>query len=155
MGTPESFIDLHPSGWGFSFAQGISPNGSQQVGGVTNGPVTGHAGLWNGTAVSWVDLHPTVAGATRSFANATTGTVQVGTTYFNQDGHAGLWRAAGSWVDLNPVGASASEGLAAAGNQQAGYAIIANVLHAGIWNGTAASWVDLHPLAPRLGSHHP
>jgi hypothetical protein len=49
-----------------------------------------------------------------------------------------------SYVDLHPPGASASEAYAAAGTQQAGYAIIGDY-HAALWSGTAASFIDLNP----------
>ena len=49
--------NLHPSGdWAWSYASGAS--GTQQVGSVvTEGIDTfNHAGLWSGTAESWIDL---------------------------------------------------------------------------------------------------
>jgi len=43
-------VNLHPAGATYSEAWGVS--GGQQV-----GEADGHAGLWSGTAGSWVDLH--------------------------------------------------------------------------------------------------
>jgi hypothetical protein len=34
------------------------------------------------------------------------------------------------------------------GGRQAGYAVFGGVYHAGVWSGSAASWVDLHALLP-------
>jgi hypothetical protein len=108
-----------------------------------------HAGIWSGTANSWVDLHPT--GATDSIARATHGGQQVGYTY---DGSysAALWTGtAASWVNLQPeeLGDPGSFALDVHDGQQVGYISIAfpgsSELHASLWTGTAPSWVDLHP----------
>ena len=93
-GTEASWVDLHPTGFEGSCANGIS--GGQQVGWATlsYAGIT-HAGLWSGTAASWVDLNP--AGATWSQANGVSAGYQVGSA----DGHASLWNGtAASWVDL-------------------------------------------------------
>ncbi len=47
--------------------------------------------------------------------------------------------------DLNPTGSIQSFALATSGFQQAGHASIGGCFHAGVWSGTAASWVDLNP----------
>ncbi|MBE7504367.1 MAG: tandem-95 repeat protein [Verrucomicrobiales bacterium] len=120
-------------------SSGGSVWGDQQV-----GVADGNAGIWSGTADSWVDLQP--GGASASSANATNGRQQAGSADFGAL-HAGIWSGtADSWVDLHPVGARYSEARATTGSQQAGFACFDDGWHAGIWSGTAASWVDLHPV---------
>ena len=120
-------------------SSGRSVWGNQQVG-VSDGC----AGIWSGTADSWVDLQP--GGASASSANATNGRQQAGSADFGAL-HAGIWSGtADSWVDLHPAGARYSEARATTGGQQAGFACFDDGWHAGIWSGTAASWVDLHPV---------
>lgn len=125
---------------------------TQQVGGAIFGS-DGHAGLWNGTAASWIDLHP--AGATSSRAQGTTSPgapqqQQVGHAFFalSQNVHAGLWSgSAASWVDLNPAGSTESSAYGTSGTQQAGYTRIGlNREHAALWSGTAGSRIDLNPV---------
>lgn len=156
-GTAGSVIDLRPAtGYSTStIANGISPDGSQQVGtgygSATN--YSAHAVLWNGTAASMVDLHP-ASGYDRSFAYGTDGTHQVGyggvpnSTSYNA--HALLWSGtAASVVDLHPTNLtgftdSFAEGVS--GTQQVGYGYTTPfATHALLWTGTAASAVDLNP----------
>jgi len=56
-GTAASYVDLNPSGFTSSGANGT--NGTQQVGGGSGSATggQGHALLWNGSANSYVDLH--------------------------------------------------------------------------------------------------
>jgi hypothetical protein len=118
---------------------GSSLSGAQQVG-FAYFDGNPHAGLWGGSAASWLDLNP--PGATSSAAKGTAGSQQVGYAYFTKFAHAGLWRGTpGSWVDLNPAGTRVSYAYATSGAQQVGGADN----HAALWSGTAASWVDLHP----------
>ena len=133
-------VNLNPAGATTSYATGVS-NG-QQVGFVEG---SARAGLWTGSAASWIDLTP--AGATYSYAYDVSGDQQVGTAKFSGVGdHASLWRgSAASWVDLNPAGMTQSCAVGVSGSQQAGYAIVSGYNHAGLWSGTAASWIDLHP----------
>lgn len=151
-GSAESWVDLNPEESVDSCANAVS--GSQQVG-YASWPdpnpaeiahVRGyysHAGMWNGTAESWVDLNP--AGAIDSEANAVSNGQQVGVAYFDGRSHAGIWSgSASSWVDLNPAGAIDSEAYAVSNGQQVGSVDG----HAGLWNGTAESWVDLSMFLP-------
>src|SRR5690349_14785920 len=73
----------------------------------------------------------------------TTDTQQVG-------GMAGfravLWSGSSTGIDLTPPGYYESWAYAIAAGQQAGYAVSNTaVIHAGIWSGSAGSWVDLNP----------
>lgn len=146
-------IDLNPSGFSFSMAEGIS--GGQQVGNGY-GPAAGHPGqphalLWRGNASSVVDLHP--PGFTYSSADAICGDQQVGSgippgSYLD---HALLWRgSAGSVVDLHPPsGFIESDAHGTSGGQQVGRGATGECCglpdHALLWRGSAASVVDLHP----------
>jgi hypothetical protein len=95
-----------------------------------------HAGLWNGTAASWVDLG-------LGEAWATSGTRQAG---YGPAG-AALWRGtAASRVDLNPAGASSSTAYGISGQYQVGCATTGSAYGpsiASLWSGTAASWENL------------
>jgi hypothetical protein len=73
-GSAEDYVDLHPSGFEQSEADGIS--GSQQVGLGWLDAFTSHALVWNGDLESCVDLHP--SGYAWSAALGTNGTQQVG-----------------------------------------------------------------------------
>jgi hypothetical protein len=106
------------------------------------------AGLWSGTAASWVNLNP--AGNPWSEALGTSGTQQVGVFnpyYGAQGSYAALWSGtASSFVDLNPTGAAASQALATDGAHQVGE--VDN--DAALWSGTADSWVNLNPTGSSL-----
>ncbi len=55
----------------------------------------------------------------------------------------------GGWtvVNLHPAGATESYASGVSGGQQVGSAFIgSNLPHASLWSGSAASWVDLHPV---------
>jgi hypothetical protein len=134
-----------------------------------------HAVLWNGTAASMVDLNPTILGEeddTESCAIATDGTHQVGygdgdLTINSESGftdsHALLWTGtAASAVDLNPTNLNftSSAAFGVVGTQQVGCGWVGDTTiypgtnsmgtngsgsHALLWNGTAASAVDLTP----------
>ncbi len=137
-----SVFDLNPAGATGSDA--IGTTGTQQVGQATFGSAT-HAGLWSGTAASWIDLNP--IGAASSAPNGFTSVQQVGHARFGNATHAGLWSGtAASWIDLNPAGAAGSDALGTNGAHQVGYATLSNKNHAGLWSGAAASWVDLNPV---------
>jgi hypothetical protein len=148
-GTAASWVDLSPAGSVYSRAFGVY--GGQQVGHadflVDSPPnvfpvAQSRAGVWSGTASSWVSLHP--ADAALSIAWGTSGNQQVGHAAINGNDHAGLWSGtAASWVDLHPAGATRSVAFATSGTQQVGYAIVNGVTRPSLWSGTADSWVDL------------
>ncbi len=146
--TPGSWVDLHPAGADSSVANGLG--GGQQTGSAWFGAFP-HAGTWNGSAGSWVDLNP--AGAPWSEAFGGDGVQQWGYASTGFADHAGRWTTgtAASWMDLHPAGASHSRIYAMAGGYQAGRATVGGVSHACIWNGTTASWVDLHSHLPAGG----
>ncbi|MDO8587337.1 MAG: hypothetical protein Q7T82_09880 [Armatimonadota bacterium] len=156
-------VNLNPDGAVFSRAFGVSSG--QQVGEAGFGGQY-HAGLWNGTAASWVDLDPIGSG---SSGRGVSGGQQAGYATVDAHGlpglqeHAVLWNgSAASWVDLDPFaypsGMSdtwSSRVYGVGGGQQVGCAYVdgfpVSSPHASLWSGTAASWVDLHP-SPGFGS---
>jgi hypothetical protein len=141
-------VDLNPGGAtaDFSIAYGVSDG--QQVG-ATGLYTASCAGVWSGTAQSWVNLGP--AGAAYSVAEGISRGQQAGYARINDTDHAGMWSGtAASWVDLHPAGASGGSRACAIGSgQQVGYAYVAipggSTHHASLWSGTAASWIDLQP----------
>ncbi len=56
----------------------------------------------------------------------------------------------GTWTITNLHLAETTRSVicAATENQQAGYTMVGGAYHAGMWSGTAESWVDLHFLLP-------
>ena len=138
--------NLNPAGSVVSAAYGGF--GGQQAGYAQVGGFN-HAGVWTGTAASWVDLNP--AGMTHSYAAGCSGGKQVGYVIQVTFGHAhaSLWSgSAASWVDLHPAGAVRSVAIGVSGGQQVGltsWTTVGGADHASLWSGTAASWVDLNP----------
>ena len=112
------------------------------TGGQQAGFADSHAGIWTGTAESFVSLHP--VNAVSSVARDTTGLLQAGYAFYGGYTHAGIWHGTTeSFVDMNPAGSSNSEIHATTDNQQVGFAIFGNETHAGIWFGSADSFLDL------------
>ena len=155
-GTAASLVDLHPAA-GFTNTEATGVSGNVQVG-FGRGAATSHidhALMWNGTAASVVDLTPSGFFETRAFGAA--GGSQIGYGSGTPTGgniHALVWHGtAASAVDLDPPGAAyeGSYGYGIDANSQVGAALkIAvnpndNAYHAFLWNGTAASGVDLNP----------
>jgi hypothetical protein len=54
---------------------------------------------------------------------------------------AGVW----SVTNHNPAGSTESGAIGVSGGQQVGYAFVGGHYRASLWNGSAASWVDLDP----------
>jgi len=139
---------LHSRELDSSRAEGVSSG--QQVG-YGDGSATGgqwHALLWQGTANSVVDLHP--SGLIWSVAVDISGSQQVGWGYGSTIGgqHALLWWGTpDSVVDLHPIGFGSSRAHGVSGTQQVGYGvhIVTGEAHALLWSGTAGSCVDLNP----------
>lgn len=137
--------NLHPSGSRESGAYG--GGGTQQVGYAILGPTvsTTRASVWNGTAATWVNLHPAVAGIDYSIGYDGDGTQQVGEVYPAGFPHASLWTGtAASWVDLHPAPFSNSSAFGVGGGQQVG-TVFGGFPRAALWSGSAGSFVDLNP----------
>jgi hypothetical protein len=151
-GTPDSWIDLHPSLPGIDRSFAKDTDGVQQVGYGTFGG--DHALVWSGSADSAVDLHPPVF--THSYAEGVHSGEQVGYAFDNNDpdghSHALLWHgSAASVVDLHPQGWYADAAYATNGVNQVGFGGTPDApynSHAVRWSGTPESAVDLHSLLP-------
>lgn len=136
-----SASSLHPAGAQESHC--LSVRHGQQVGSAMFGGQT-HAGLWRGTAASWIDLHPT--GATRSWATETDAGRQVGYAMIDGHYHASVWSGTGAtWVDLHPIGAINSFANGISSGQAVGYAEFSDHLGGILWNLDCGTWVDLTP----------
>jgi hypothetical protein len=137
-------VDLHPAS-AFE-SQCLDVDGGQQVGFAGFG--SAHAGIWHGTANSWVDLNPPAA--LGSVAYGTDGGQQGGYALIGGEVHASLWSGnAASWVDLQPaVGTDPSLVWSVDEGQQVGRITVGGVWRAGVWNGSIASWVDLSTMLP-------
>lgn len=134
-------------------------SGGQQVG---RARISGraHASLWNGSASSWIDLHPT--GAIQSECWDVDNGRQVGTTGDIEPRYrAALWSGtAASYVNLHPPIAVFSVAYGVEGNRQVGGATFVGAtfgarIHAATWEGSAASFVDHHPTTPMLPESDP
>jgi hypothetical protein len=139
----QAVTNLHPAGAANSIALGVQ--GGEQVGGAIFGAVQ-HAGLWSGSADSWVDLHPAGSTGNSTAFRADSGK-QVGIAEVGGVLRASLWSGtAASWVDLHPAGAESSDALDMDNGQQVGSVSFEFATpHASLWSGSAASWVDLNP----------
>lgn len=149
---------------GFNETRGTGVAGSQRVGAAR---VTGmpqpedtHAILWVGDNQTSIDLNP--AGFDFSWATDTDGITQVGRAYRPNVASAitnvaALWNGtAGSFVPLCAFPyCGNSTAYAVAGDQQVGFTDSSTmctpkctpfpVLHAALWRGSPATYVNLHP----------
>lgn len=159
-GTPISAVDLHPPS-GFINSLATSTDGIQQCGyGIVFD--LNQAILWSGTAASNINLTP--SSFNQSYCFGVYHGQQVGwvesVQYITTTQHAAFWSgAAATYQDFHPfaLGFAFSKALGLFAGQQVGYVSsypypAPNPLggyetgeHAVLWNGTAASAVDLHP----------
>lgn len=135
-----STVDLHPTGARFSSADDCTND--IQVGYADFG-ANANAGYWRGTSPSWVNLHP--IGFQSSSIDATDGDQHVGTAFRNGSIYAGLWDTTGSFTNLSPFIPLAFANDVSNGVQVGGYGDV-NLIRACRWNGTAESFVDVHPV---------
>lgn len=145
--TPGNPVDLNPSGFQNSGANGTS--GGYQSGYAYNGnPATvTHAMLWNGTAASAVDLNP--AGYSSSAAEGILNGVETGEAVASDGNeHGGIWAGTPTFVDMNPPGFASSlirkQGwfqFAGSGYTQ----LDSQDEHALLWNGDSPNAIDLNP----------
>lgn len=142
---------LQPSG--FVGSDGASAYGGFQVGRAFDfsaSPLLHHAGFWNGTAASFVDLHPASVPNGMSSAGGIWGNQAVGFVsgaFSSNQAHAALWDLTTSaWTDLHPAGLDSSQANAIFGTTQVGQATVLGLTHAAMWSGTAASFIDLAPV---------
>ncbi|MDQ2986792.1 MAG: hypothetical protein M3R13_08740 [Armatimonadota bacterium] len=139
---------LHSPAVPSPFSFGWGAGGGQQVG-HTNIFLSGpsNALLWNGTAGSFVNLHP--AGFDASYAMAAEGGRQVGWRELHFPGRAFATMWAGSakgWTDLHNKDYFDTRALGIGGAQQVGLGrVSAERQEALLWHGTPESVVNLHP----------
>jgi hypothetical protein len=116
-------------------------SGDQQTGFAEIGGIR-RAGVWTGSAASWVDLNP--AGSVESYAFAASPGRQFGYARIGNIRRAGSWSgSAATWIDLNPAGATESQVYGANHEFQVGYAVTRLKIRATLWSGSASSCVDL------------
>jgi hypothetical protein len=146
FGTTQSFFDLHPAGMVSSRA--LATDGYAQGGFVSLPSGRLHAARWGGSAISYVDMNP--AGSFESEILGMSSAQQVGSADFGSGTHAVMWRGSpNDYTDLNPPGAGVSVLYATCGSAQVGYANVVGLgVSAGIWQGTAASFIPLSPSLP-------
>ena len=157
-GSAASWVDLHPAGAGFSIARATDGTGQGGEASFPSpfGDMT-HAALWSGSAASFRDLQPATVMASSIYGMALG--QQVGWTQVRFEGRrAALWTGTTeSWVNLHPFPGFGDSVLnATVGFAQVGRAHVPGggvFPHAGLWFGTAASFVDLNQyLPPGFGS---
>ena len=108
-----------------------------------------HALLWNGSAGSFIDLHP--AGANESVAQDISDGREAGFASFganNASIHAMIWSGTPtSFVDLNPAGYKYSFIESISGHTQVGEGSVTTIeqRHALLWHDTPQSAIDLNP----------
>jgi hypothetical protein len=153
-GTPESLVDLHPSGWDASFATGVA--GGWQSGYLErlSPEYFQRAVMWNGSRESMVMLHP--RGWVSSAALGISLSDQVGNGRPPNKGplvrHAVRWQGTPeSMVDLHPKGYINSWAVDTDGQVQVGTAVRIDGLHPAIWRGTAESFSSLLPQGYQQG----
>lgn len=149
-----TFVSLDPAGSTAARVSGSS--GNIQVGGALFGN-TSHAGLWQGTAGSFVNLHP--ATALKSWAQAAYGNQQVGYARMPGDPSdaAAMWfGTSASYVRLHPSWAWYSQAWATDGVTQVGYIYVDYINKAVMWQGTPESCVLLYDgLSVAAGAYGP
>ena len=155
-GTADSLVSLAPDGYGTSYALAANGDGSLQGGyGATLGGGDDHALLWRGTADSVTDINP--AGYQRSQVRAISrdGSLLAGVIGRTTGEHPALWSGSALIAtDLLPAGyiSGILTGISPKGRYQAGYARNSpfDLGHAGIWQGSADSFIDLQSLLPAI-----
>ncbi len=159
-GNALSAVDLHPA-TGYYSSMATSTDGTDQCGysGSSLGGI--HAMKWSGSSSSAVDLHP--SGSNFSYCTSVDNGQQGGfaeqQSYFITASHAMLWNGTPAAIDLHPLAYTFSRVMGIKSGQQVGYgstvvytfgeypAGIHQTSQALLWNGTAASYVVLHPAA--------
>jgi hypothetical protein len=158
-GTPNSVVDMHPTGYDSSNISGIS--GNTQVGSVSPKNSQPHAALWRGTPDSVVDMHPT--GYDSSYVSGISGNTQAGVAIVHSyaDGvgnypHGVIWRGnANNFMDIHPDGYSESVingisrdmevGAGRPNKDEPDYTSVLPSYHALLWKGATKEVVDLNP----------
>jgi MYXO-CTERM domain-containing protein len=150
-GTAASYVNMNPPGAIGSRIRAAA--GTLQGGAATFNATQGaRAGLWSGTAASFVSVHPGGQWGS-SQIDGMTETEQVGAValpFPNGHPEAALWHgSAASFVLLDPPQSGGySELLGTCGTAQVGYIAPASGIFAGIWFGSASSFLNLDQFLP-------
>jgi hypothetical protein len=164
-GSAASAVDLHPTNIPLQMSEAQATDGIHQVGYGLSLDDNFHALLWSGSASTTIDLNPTqFGGVVNSKAFGISGGQQVGEAYsLGSHTHAAVWSGtADSAVDLHPTQFTEfNESIAYSTNglEQVGVADfrtagdldrpgVVTISHAMLWDGTAASAVDLQLSLP-------
>lgn len=143
--THEFAQSIHPTGYTDSSLTCV--DGEYQFGTAQLPFAIIHAGMWHGTAASFVDMNP--AGANNSFINDASDGQQVGVINQWNNPHAVLWYGSPeSVVDVNPAGATSSSIVACEGGLQIGSATFPDGALPGIWAGSADTFTPLTGVLP-------
>jgi hypothetical protein len=140
-GTAASVVDLTPYPGIATVVNGCAP-------GVQVGNAGDRAAMWHGTAASFVNLHPDFYAYSNALAVS-----QEQTVGWGNHSHAVLWTGTDNFnvIDLHPMQGVFNISIAesTSGAQQVGWAqSLSGATHAFLWNGSAASAVDLHQFLP-------
>ncbi|MDQ2986131.1 MAG: hypothetical protein M3R13_05350 [Armatimonadota bacterium] len=136
--SKSTWIDLAPPGAGFTLVAGVG--GLLQAGRYGT-----QAAVWQGSPASMVVLAP--KGSTGSEALAPDGVYQVGSARFGGPAdRAYLWQgSAESGIDLTSPNALSAVAADVGGGIQVGWQNFQTGKHAGMWRGSASSFVSLRP----------
>lgn len=143
-GSATSYVNMNPTG---ALTSRIYAAAGDRQGGWAGG----FAGLWSGTPNSFVSLHPG-APWNASQIKGMTESEQVGSVFAPPTNfpRAAMWHGtAASFVLMDPPESGGySELLATCGTAQVGYIAPASGIYAGIWFGSAASFLNLAQFLP-------
>jgi hypothetical protein len=137
-----NYLSLHPTGYSNSSSTAI--DGEHQFGSANTpfpGPTT-HAGMWTGTAASFVDLHP--PGASRSWIGHAADGQQVGSAEIGGTLTSGTWDGAAGTFRAFTSGTLTACG----GGYQVGSSSQTGTSGAAIWAGLDETPVELHGFLP-------
>lgn len=149
-GSVASWVDLNPPGMYESRV--YATDGVKQGGGVTTSSLGfGYPALWSGTASSVVDMTPLWATPGYGGIAGMVFGQQVGSAVVGGAAHATIWSGtAASAIDVNSFPGLDSGLFATTGAVQVGQAHVPGLTFpvAGVWLGTAASFVNLQDFLP-------
>ncbi|MEQ1932568.1 MAG: PxKF domain-containing protein [Fimbriimonadaceae bacterium] len=140
-----TFTSLKPT---FAHDQsfGSAIDGLSQAGYYVDSNFETHAGWWQGTGASFVDLHSTEYMLTQATGISPTTQVGFGLHGTSFEVHALMWSgSSGSIMNLTPSGSAFSICNGINGGQQVGYADFGAGPRAIIWAGSASLFTDVTP----------
>lgn len=161
VAAPPSYtvVELHPAGFDDSAAQGITADGTQQVGDMSTGVFLtnfdGTAVLWSGSAASAVDLTPPVPmGFDETlgiYGSSVGGGNQAGFAFLPDfTTHAVVWSGTGaSAIDIHSAaaGADSTEAVYVDADVAAGTSYFFSSVEATAWDLSPLTATSLHPVS--------